>query len=70
VTFVATSAGEKITFAGKRRKGSITGNYVVEKETGSEEDGTFAARRKKIMHDTSWLDNANCPTDADLESTR
>lgn len=70
ITFVATSAGEKITFTGKRSKGSIAGNYLVEKETGSEEDGEFKASRKRILHDTSQLDFANCPTDADLASTK
>jgi hypothetical protein len=70
VTFVATSAGEKITFTGKRSKGSIAGNYLVEKTTGGEEQGEFRARRTRILHDTSQLDFTNCPTDADLESAK
>ena len=70
VSFVATSAGEKITFTGKRSKGTIAGNYLVEKETGGEEDGEFKARRTKILRDASQLDFTNCPTDVDLESTK
>ncbi|MGD0155817.1 MAG: trypsin-like peptidase domain-containing protein [Terracidiphilus sp.] len=70
VSFVATSTGEKITFTGERTKDSITGTYVVEKETGSEEEGKFYAKRTKILDDSSQLDFSNCPTDADLQSSR
>jgi hypothetical protein len=70
VSFVATSAGEKITFTGERTKDSITGTYVVEKAAGSEEEGKFYAKRKKILDKGSQLDFANCPTDADLQSAR
>ena len=70
VTFVVTSADEKIMFTGKRSKGSIVGNYLVEKTAGEEETGEFKASRKRILHDSSKLDFTNCPTDADLASTK
>ena len=70
VSFVATSNGEKITFTGKRTKAAITGTYVVEKAAGSEEEGKFYAKRTKILDKASQLDFANCPTDADLQSTK
>jgi S1-C subfamily serine protease len=70
VSFVATSTGEKITFTGERTKDAITGTYVVEKAVGNEEEGKFYAKRKKILDKGSQLDFANCPTDADLQSTK
>jgi len=70
VSFVATSTGEKITFTGERTKDAITGTYVVEKAVGSEEEGKFYAKRTKILDKGSQLDFANCPTDADLQSTK
>jgi S1-C subfamily serine protease len=70
VSFVATSAGEKITFTGERAKDSIAGTYVVEKGTGSEERGKFYLKQTKILDKGSQLDFANCPTDADLKSSR
>jgi len=70
VTFVVTSAGEKITFTGKRSQGSIAGTYYVEKEAGGEEVGEFQAKRTRILRDTSQLDFTNCPTDADLEAAK
>jgi hypothetical protein len=70
VSFVATSAGEKITFTGERSKDSIDGTYVVEKDDGNQEQGRFYAKRTKILKDSSQIDYANCPTDADLQSAK
>ena len=67
VNFIVTSEIGKISFTGQRTKSSITGTYLVEQKSGTEQQGTFVLRRTKILDRNSRLDFTNCPTDSDLQ---
>jgi S1-C subfamily serine protease len=66
VSFAVTSSIGKITFTGRRSTNSITGSYVVERESRSSEEGTFTLEKARPEGLSKDFDTANCPTDAEI----
>jgi hypothetical protein len=66
VSFTVTSSIGKITFSGRRSGKSITGNYLVEHESRSAEEGTFTLEKGKSEGPSKDFDTAHCPTDAEI----
>jgi hypothetical protein len=64
--FIVTSPIGKIEFAGKRKRGIVTGTYLVRHEGRANEQGSFTLQEGSSKGPESGFDTANCPTDAEV----
>ena len=66
VWFSVSSAIGTISFSGKRTGESISGEYIVSRNDGRAEEGTFALNKFKGKALPRNFDPASCPTDAEV----